>query len=374
MTVPALMPWLARHVGLTFVEIGLALTAFNLVTLIVQTPLGFLVDRIGPRRVLIAGLLLGGCSFLLLALTARYSMLVLVMATAGLANGVYHPANYAILSSEISEEKIGPAFSVHTFAGFLGTAAAPAILITSAGFGGLPAAFILSGLLGICGALVVAAGSKRLQMANEAHQPTPRIVPTLSNRRLQLPVIVSLMTFFLLLNLSTSGIQNFSVAALDLGFGVGLQLSGIALSGFLFSSALGVLVGGILAGWTVRHGLIAAAALATAAALVSIIAFTRLSPLALIMTMAAAGFLTGLIAPARDMMVRAVAPPGTEGRVFGIVSTGFNIGGMVGPVVFGWFLDTGSPRGIFLASIFFMMLTAGFALFQEYRVQRVTCQ
>ena len=38
--------------------------------------------------------------------------------------------------------------------------------------------------------------------------------------------------------------------------------------------------------------------------------------------MGMAGFLSGMIAPSRDMLVRAAAPPGAVGRVFGIVTTG----------------------------------------------------
>ena len=39
---------------------------------------------------------------------------------AGLANSVYHPADYAILGASMAEERVGRAFSIHTFAGFLG--------------------------------------------------------------------------------------------------------------------------------------------------------------------------------------------------------------------------------------------------------------
>ncbi len=63
--------------------------------------------------------------------------------------------------------------------------------------------------------------------------------------------------------------------------------------------------------------------------------------------MAGAGFLSGLIMPSRDMMVRAAAPPGAAGRVFGIVTTGFNIGGAVGPMLAGWIMDRGAPRWVF---------------------------
>ena len=51
--------------------------------------------------------------------------------------------------------------------------------------------------------------------------------------------------------------------------------------------------------------------------------------------MAACGFFFGIIQPSRDMMVRAVTPPGSFGKVFGFVTTGFNLGGMVSPLIFG---------------------------------------
>ena len=60
---------------------------------------------------------------------------------------------------------------------------------------------------------------------------------------------------------------------------------------------------------------------------------------ALVMLMSVAGFLSGLTMPSRDMIVRAVTPPGAYGRVFGFVSTGFNIGGIVSPLIFGQLLD-----------------------------------
>ena len=62
------------------------------------------------------------------------------------------------------------------------------------------------------------------------------------------------------------------------------------------------------------------------------------------------------------MLVRRAAPPGTAGRVFGIVSTGFNIGGIIGPLLFGWMMDQGSPRSVLMGAVVFMALTALFGL------------
>ena len=67
--------------------------------------MGFVVDRFGPKRVLIAGLVLGGLAFVLLGLRPSYQMLLATAVLAGLANCVYHPADYAILSASIGEGK-----------------------------------------------------------------------------------------------------------------------------------------------------------------------------------------------------------------------------------------------------------------------------
>jgi FSR family fosmidomycin resistance protein-like MFS transporter len=55
--------------------------------------------------------------------------------------------------------------------------------------------------------------------------------------------------------------------------------------------------------------------------------------------------------------VRAVTPQGSFGKVFGFVSVGFSIGGSIAPLLFGWLMDRGEPRAIFLLSVLFTALT-----------------
>jgi MFS family permease len=76
-----------------------------------------------------------------------------------------------------------------------------------------------------------------------------------------------------------------------------------------------------------------------------------------------------MIMPSRDMLVRAACPPGAEGRVFGIVTTGFNIGGAVGPMLFGWIMDRNEPRWVFGGTVVFMLLTVTMALAGEWRAR-----
>ena len=85
--------------------------------------------------------------------------------------------------------------------------------------------------------------------------------------------------------------------------------------------------------------------------------------------MAAVGFLTGIVAPSRDMLVRAASPPGAEGRTFGIVSTGFNIGGVIGPIFLGYLIDQHLAQGVLWATVAFMLLTTVVVLLQEFRAK-----
>ena len=122
-----------------------------------QAPIGYLADHFGARKVLLIGLCLGGFALILLGLHLSYASLILCAALLGLANSVYHPGDYAILAAHMDEARMGRAFSVHTFAGFLGGAVAPAIMAALvATIGGL-GALIVAGAVGPVVALLISA-------------------------------------------------------------------------------------------------------------------------------------------------------------------------------------------------------------------------
>ena len=79
--------------------------------------------------------------------------------------------------------------------------------------------------------------------------------------------------------------------------------------------------------------------------------------LALIVLMSSVGFFNGLTMPSRDMIVRAATPRGAYGRVFGFVTTGFHLAGIVSPIIFGQMLDRGYPREIFFFMAFCTLLS-----------------
>jgi MFS family permease len=358
LVLPMLFPFLKAQLGVGYIELGFALTVFAVVSGLTQAPIGYLADHIGARKILLTGLTLGGCALIMLGLHLSYAWLIASAVLLGLANSVYHPADYAILAAHMDEARMGRAFSIHTFAGFLGGAVAPAIVAALVATTGGNGALIVAGAVGpLVALLLILVGIPDASAADRkvdgVHPPRQNIIT---------PAIIVLTIFFMLLSLSNAGIGNFGVVALMSGYDESFSAANVALTAFLGFSAIGVLAGGFLADHTRRHGQVAAACFAINAAIVLVIAAVNLPSLLLTAAMAAAGFLGGVIAPSRDMMVRNAAPAGAAGRAFGIVSTGFNLGGIVSPLLFGWIMDLNSPHWVFGASVLFMMLTVLLAL------------
>lgn len=361
---PPLFPLLRQVYGVGYTELGLAFTAFSVVTGLTQTPVGFLVDRYGGGRLLVAGLLVEGLAIALIGVLASYAALVGLMMLAGLANAVYHPADYAILSAAVPGERIGRAFSWHTFAGFSGDALAPVTILALMGLCGWRLGLVVCGLAGTVMALILWVNGALLQ--------TRAQVPGRSRANgaadgggwamlFTLPVLMAVL-LFVGIAMTGKGIQSFSVAALTSPGRLPLDQASGVLSAYLFMAPLGVLIGGRVADRVRHHAAVVSLCFVIVALAFALVGRGGLAPELLPVLFAIAGFAAGMVAPSRDMLVRAVAPPEAVGRVFGFVSTGFNIGGIVAPPLFGYILDHGAPSLVFWG-------VAGLGLFTVAAVQ-----
>src|SRR5437763_10740454 len=121
---PPLLIGLRKTFDVSFAELGLTMAAMAGAASVMQTPMGFLVDRYGARRFLVGGTMLMTLSIAAMGLATAYWQVVGLALLSGVGNSVFHPEDYAILSGSVDRAKLGRPLSFRTFTGPVGFAAA----------------------------------------------------------------------------------------------------------------------------------------------------------------------------------------------------------------------------------------------------------
>lgn len=353
LALPPLFPILKDDLGVSYTALGLLSTVFFIVSGVAQPAMGFLVDRIGARSVLIGGISLLGLSYFLMGLVPTYPAFIVLAVIGGIGNSVFHPADYSILTASVSEGRLGRAYSVHTLGGYIGWSLAPIIMIALTSVMGWQGAMITIGAVGLAlGAFLTWQGSL-LRDESDAHRQQgadrPEDQQTQGIRFLfNVPILASFV-FFMFLAMTQFGVQSFSVTALNSVYGVDLALAGTALTAFLVAGAVGVVLGGITADRVHDPGKIVAVAFTITAMIFLAMGGLSLSFSVMFGCLALTGFAMGIAMPSRDLIVKRATPPGATGRVFGFVYSGLDLGGTITPVLFGAFMDLGRPNWLYYA-------------------------
>jgi len=348
-----LFPWLKEVFGLSFAELGFLMTMFFVVSGICQALAGFVVDRVGARRVLFSGLGLLGLAALLLSQAQSYGVLLAGSMLAGLGNGVFHPADLTLLNKRVSTPRLGHAFSVHGLTGNIGWAVAPVFLAGLAGLFGWRMALLAAALVPFAVLLLLFVYRDLLRtddvkaaVAHSRQEADAEAGGVLSFMRL--PSVWMCFAFFFITAMALGGIQSFSQQSLRSLYGMSLVWATAGYSVFMVCSAAGMVWGGFLAAKASRHERTIAVAFTCAGVLALVIASGLVPPFVAVMLMGAVGFGSGVAGPSRDLLIRAAAPKNATGRVYGVVYSGIDIGLAVSPLLFGALMDGSHPSWVFI--------------------------
>ena len=370
LTLPPMFPIFKAEFGVSYAALGLLMAAYSLVGGVLQAPVGYLVDRIGPGWVLIIGMALIAVAIGAIGFADTYLTLFVLALLAGIGNSVFHPADYAILARTINQSALGRAYSIHTFTGFFGGSVAPMtmIAIATGSVWGWRAAFFAAGGIGLIVLLAMIVKYRLLDATTaldsalnkdevEAAKTEVKRVhgPARSGLSFLTPPVLFFFLFFVAFGMTTGGLFSFTVTALTQAQGMDLASANTAFSGFLFAMAFGVLIGGVIADRLGRHGLVTAIAMTLGAAVLLLVASVQLPIFVLVPTIGVVGLALGAVLPARDMLLRAMTPPEQTGKVVGFVFVGLSLGSSVSPYLFGWMIDRGGATSVFVLCAVFMI-------------------
>jgi MFS family permease len=319
---------------------------------LLQPLAGFVVDRYGARNVLLGGVVFFIAGTILMGFSESYATLALGAALTGVGNSVFHPADFAILNSRVSAPRLGYAFSAHGVVGYIGYAVAPVFSVSIGAAFGWQRALLAGAVLGIGLLVLLLINSRHLEIEVRPKRASMR---TEARVLFATPVILCFL-YFTVFAAGLTGLQSFGVSAMVEQYRVAATAASSALTAYLVAAAAGILAGGFVAARTSRHDYVAAAGLTVNAAAILLIALGQAPGAALAVTLAIAGFASGIVAPSRDLIVRASTPPGATGRVFGFVYSGLDVGAFLTPVFYGWMLDQHLPHAVFYAVFGFTVL------------------
>jgi len=363
---PPLFPWLREALAVSYTELGFLMTVFFFVSCAVQAAAGFLVDRWGPRPVLLGGLALAGAAALGFSASPNYWTMALCSALAGVGNGVFHPVDYTLINRKVSAQRLGHAYSFHGITGSLGWALAPAVVV--------PLAFAFSWRAALAGAALVIFAVLGVLALNRRRLALPPAAPRHAAPEegsglgfLRIPAVWMCFAFFLFWAIVLSGVQAFAPEAARQLHGVPVALAAMCVTVYMACSAGGMVAGGFLAADPARCERVVGAGFGLAAVVALLVALVPVPALAVPALFGVMGFATGTAGPSRDLLVKRSTPENATGRVYGVVYSGLDIGQALAPLAFGALMDRQQYRGVW----FGLVLMQAVLVTSAFRVQRV---
>lgn len=357
------------HLELNFVKAGLVVSVFSLASGLFQFFMGVLADRFGAKRVMFTGLTVLAGAFALLSFSTSYPMMLGLAFLAGIGNSVFHPVDYAILGANVKGPRLPRAYAIHTFSGYAGFAIGPAVSGFLAHAYGWHVAFLAAGLAGIAMTLVLFTQRHRMAGEAPAKADTAKGAAPLGMGVILAPPILMMFVFYMLSGGLSIGLNSAVASSLNKLWGFDLDDAAKAVSAFMIGAAIGTLVGGTIAARMKRLDFVALLGYSVSGVMLCIIASTPLPYVVVLGVFCLGGFTFGLITPSRDMMVKSLTPAGHSGKVFGFVSSGFEVGGILLAPAFGFFIDRGAPDWVFYAAACLMSL-AFLSAFAATRLRR----
>ena len=334
-------------------ELGLALGAFSVTTLLLRPVVGRMADRVGRRPLLVAGAGLYAVMIAAHLLVHQLWLLIVVRLLLGAAESLFFVAGFAALADLAPPGRAGEALSWNSVALYLGIAFGPGIGQVLLGWGGFTAAWIGGAALALLAVLLILRVPETAPPAPEGAARTPLIHRSVIRPGLALFAGVAATSGFLAL--------------------VGLRANEMAFQAW---SVVPLVYGAIVVGCRIIFARVpdrlpplrlGAAALATCTAGLLILSTVR-EPIGLFAGAAVLGVGVAFLTPAIFAAIFMIVPSYERGAAAGTATIFIDLGFGGGALLLGWIASHGGIPLAFLAAA--ALTAAGVPLLLTSRLRK----
>ena len=253
--VAPVLPQLARYFGVSISAATFVITAFAIMRLCAATPTGFLVQRLGERKVYVSGVLIVALSTAACAFADTYWQLLLFRALGGVGSTMFFVSALGLMIRMSPPDARGRIAGMFSGAFLVGSVAGPVVGSLTAGLG-LHAPFVIYGALLLVAAAVVLISLRNSPLAApaDAEELTVTVRGALRHRAYRAALVSNFATGWSLFGLRFALVPLFVAEVLDQNAGV----AGLALTAFAVGNVSVVMYSGRLSDQIGRRPLLIA--------------------------------------------------------------------------------------------------------------------
>ena len=124
---PPLYFLLRAEFNISTLQLGLIGSVLGAIS-ILQGPAGYLVERVGGKRLAVLSMLICSTAVFLYSLVPSFEFLLVISGMFALGQITFHPATYAMVVQRASEGRRGKYIAYHQVGGFIGSAIGTAVI------------------------------------------------------------------------------------------------------------------------------------------------------------------------------------------------------------------------------------------------------
>ena len=343
------LPILARDLDPSGVLVGLVVSAWFLSRVFIELPAGIISDRIGRRKLLIAGVGLSSMGAFACARADSIYLLILGRAVWGFGTALYFMCSTALIIDITDTRSRGQAMGTFNGIEFIGSFMGTPIGAFLAGHVGYSNVYYFTLVLTL-NSLIIAVTSKSLKVAGERKDEIRNhsIRRTLANLRNRGVVVICVCSFFRMFLM-----QGIFSTVFELHLKEEL-LFPLAEIGFIMSLRTGghivaTVSSGYLSTRYGRRNVVMAGFVVDALCLSALTMVSTLLPLLVVGFIEGLG--EGLIFTSMMVLLSDIVHPSVRGGAIGLYRTFMDVGGFLGPIVFMSVYSIYDTRTAFLLAV-----------------------